>query len=64
MINKDILKKITPEVLDRMSIEQRVEFNKLLNELKERRKKYPILDFKLHDFQQEFADALSARKDD
>ena len=58
------LNKITPEVLDRLTIEQRQEVTKLIWELEERKLKYPILDLKLHDYQQEFDDAINAKNPD
>ena len=60
----DILKNLTPEMLDELWVEQRHEVHKLIKELKERKLKYPLLDIKFHDYQQEFDDAIKARNPD
>lgn len=58
------LNKITPEILDELPIEKRMEVVKLIKELKDRKLKYPILDIELHDYQKEFDDALNAKNPD
>jgi hypothetical protein len=58
------LSKLSPAMLDKLTIEQRNEVNKLIKEIQDRKLKYPILDVKLHDYQQEFDDAIRMRNED
>lgn len=58
---ENILKQITPEKLDSMTMEQRLRIQEIVAELKERKLNYPILDFELLPHQKEIIDALAKR---
>jgi hypothetical protein len=55
---KALMDTLTPEKLDKMSVEERHKLNQLVNELKERKLKYPILDFEPQQYQKDFLDAV------
>jgi len=63
-MNANLLKNITPELLDTLTIEERSNVNKLLKEIKERRSLYPLLDVKLNEDQTEFLNAVAERNED
>lgn len=49
---------------DNLTLDQRLEVEKIIAELEDRKLKWQILDVKLHDYQQEFDEAIKARKAD
>ena len=63
-MNNDLLKQITPELINNLSPEQRSKVQGILKEYNERKTKYPILKIKLEDYQKEFDEALTAKKED
>ena len=60
-MNLEDLKKID---LDKLTIDKRIEVQKLINELEIRKREYPILDIKLQEHQQQFLEAVNAKKPD
>ena len=50
--------------IDKLTIEEREELANLVYELRERERVYPILDYKLQDYQMEFQEAVMARNPD
>ena len=61
---EEALAGITEEKLDSMSLDQRLEIQKITQELKERKLHYPIADFTLQDHQKEIEDAIAKRNAD
>lgn len=66
MSNKieEALKGITPERLDAMTLNERLRVQELTEELKIRKRDFPIIDFELQDHQLEIEDAIAKRKPD
>ena len=58
------LKQLEQLNFDNLTIEQRDDVNKIIKELKLRKKNYPILDFALLPHQQEIIDALAKKDED
>lgn len=58
------LEKLKNIDFDSLTIDQRVEVESILKELELRKRKYPLLDIKLNDNQQEFLDAVKERNPD
>jgi len=63
-MNRELLDNLKPEDLDKLTIEERSGINRLLKEINERKRKYPILDVKLLPHQQKFLEAVKARNPD
>ena len=55
---------LNKEQLEKLSLDDRIKVQKLIAELDKRKKEYPILDYKCLPYQQEFIEAIAARKED
>jgi hypothetical protein len=61
---KKILGNITPEYIDSLTIEDRQTLVKTIAEIRERKSKYPILDYVNQPYQQEFEDVIKEKNED